>query len=401
MIVVGGGAIGLTSAWRCAQVGLSTAVFDPSPASGATWAAAGMLAPVTELHYGEEALLNLNLESNSMWEGFAAELEDEAGAPIGYRRTGTLSVARDTDDLAVLEDLQVFQRSLGLDVERLRSRECRRLEPMLAPGIRGGLLVAGDHQVDNRALARAVRTAAERAGVRVHRSAVAEVRADRGAVRGIVDAHGVEHHADAVVVAAGWQSGALRGLPAADVPSVRPVKGQLLHLRAREHAGWRAGEPLAQRNIRGLEAYLVPRSDGRLVVGATVEELGEDRTVTAGGVLDLLRAAWELVPAVTELEFVEAAVGLRPGSPDNAPLIGPGSLDGLVIATGHYRNGILLTPITADAVAAMVAGTPVPDAVLPFSPQRFTRRGTVGAVGGKAVGGKPVGGKPVGGTEQA
>jgi glycine oxidase len=370
-VVVGGGVIGLGIAWRAALAGLQVTVVD-APGWGASWAAAGMLAPVTEVHYGEQALLRLNLAAAARWPAFVAELEERAGVSVGYRRCGTLIVARDSDDNAALDDLYRFQRGLGLQVERLRGRECRRLEPGLAPSVRGGIMAAGDHQVDNRALLAALVTACDRAGVRRRSARVAAVRVERDRVRGVVLAGGEALDAPAVVLAAGCWSGTLGGLPPGAMPPVRPVKGQLLHLRGPAEA------PLCQRNVRGLEVYVVPRDDGRVVIGATVEEQGFDTTVTAGAVHDLLRAAFELLPEVTELELVETVAGLRPGSPDNAPMLGPSRLEGLVIAAGHYRNGILLTPVTADAMAELLVSGRVPEIVASFSPRRFATAGDAG-----------------------
>src|SRR4029453_7637029 len=350
-VVVGGGVIGLGIAWRAATAGLSVTVVDEAPGRGASWAAAGMLAPVTELHYGEDELLALNLASAARWPGFAAEVEEASGQPVGYRPGGTLAVARDADDKPALEDLYRFQRGAGLEVQRLRSRECRQLEPGLHPSIRGGVLAAGDHQVDHRALVLALLGACERAGG-----------------RGWVRAGGEPRAAGPVVLAAGCWSGGLGGLAAEALPPVRPVKGQLLYLRGP------ADQPLCSRNVRGLEVYVVPRGDGRVVVGATVEEQGFDTTVTAGAVHDRLRAARELLPDPAELELLETVVGLRPGSPDNAPMLGPAGPQGLVVATGHYPNGILLPPVTADAVAELLATGQVPELIAPFGLGRFAGR---------------------------
>jgi glycine oxidase len=369
LAVVGGGVIGLAVAWRAALAGLRVTVVDPAPGGGASWAAAGMLAPVTEVHYGEQALLRLNLAAAERWPSFAAELEEAAGRPVGYRACGTLTVARDADDLAAIDDLYRFQRGLGLGVERLRGRECRRLEPGLAPGVRGGVLAPGDHQVDNRALVGALLAAVARAGVVLRAARVTGVRVAGERARGVVLDGGETLAAGAVVLAAGCWSGALDGLDPALLPPVRPVKGQLLHLRGP------VASPLAQRNVRGVEVYLVPRADGRVVVGATVEEQGFDLRVTAGAVHRLLRAATELLPDVEELELTETVAGLRPGSPDNAPLLGPTGLDGLLVASGHYRNGILLTPVTADAICELLTSGQVPAAIAPFSPRRFERAG--------------------------
>jgi glycine oxidase len=364
-VVVGGGVIGLAIAWRAAQAGMTVTVVDERPGRGASWAAAGMLAPVTEVHYGERPLLGLNLAASARWPGFAAEVEEAGGRPVGYTPVGTLAVARDADDNAALEDLYQFQLRCGLEVERLRSRECRQLEPGLHPGIRGGVLAAGDHQVDNRALVEALLVACERAGVRMVSGRVAELAAEGDRVTGVVLADGERLAAATVVLAAGCWSGGLGGVAAEALPPVRPVKGQLLYLRGP------ASEPLCSRNVRGLEVYLVPRGDGRVVVGATVEEQGFDTRVTAGAVHDLLRAALELLPDAAELELLETVCGLRPGSPDNAPMIGPAGPEGLVVATGHYRNGILLTPVTADAVAELLATGRVPEAIAAFAPGRF------------------------------
>jgi glycine oxidase len=363
--VVGGGVIGLGIAWRAAQAGLRVTVVDQAPGRGASWAAAGMLAPVTEVHYGERPLLGLNLAAAARWPSFAAEVEEAAGRPVGYRPAGTLAVARDADDNAALEDLYRFQLRCGLEVQRLRSRECRQLEPGLAPSIRGGVLAAGDHQVDNRALVEALLVACSRAGVRMVTGRVAELAVEGDRVTGVVLGEGGRLPAGAVVLAAGCWSGEIGGLAAEALVPVRPVKGQLLYLRGP------AGQPLCQRNVRGLEVYVVPRGDGRVVVGATVEEQGFDTRATAGAVHDLLRAALELLPDVAELELLETVVGLRPGSPDNAPMLGPAGPEGLVVATGHYRNGILLTPVTADAVAQLLATGRVPELIAPFAPGRF------------------------------
>jgi glycine oxidase len=380
LVVIGGGAIGLATAWRAASAGLRVTLLDPDPGHGASWAAAGMLAPVTEVHYGELPLLALNLASNGLWPSFAAELTELTGHDIGYRRTGTLMVARDTDDLAVLDRLLAYQRAHDLEVERLSSRECRQREPRLSPRIRGGMLVPGDHQVDNRALVEALVVACDKAGVerRAERADEVIVEADR--VTGVRAAGGTIA-CGRVLVAGGCWSASLGGLPPGMIP-VRPVKGQLLHLRApsagrliRSGArGARSGPadpPLATGNIRGVDVYLVPRADGRFVVGATVEERGHDTTVTAGAVADLLRDAIELLPDIAELELAEATAGLRPGSPDNAPMIGPAAIDGLVVAAGHYRNGILLTPVTSAGIAELLTTGTLPGVLRPFSPRRF------------------------------
>ena len=362
--VIGGGAIGLAVAWRAASAGLSVALVDDLPGRGASWAAAGMLAPVTEAHYGERSLLELNLASSEKWPAFAEELEEVSGRSIGYRRCGTLAVARDADDNVALEDLYRYQKDLGLEVERLKGSECRELEPALAPSVRGGILVPGDHQVDNRALVTALQEACTRAGVAFVAARARELLFVDDRLEAVGLGNGESLKCGRAVLAAGCWSGSIEGLPASLRPPVRPVKGQVLVLKGPRR------DPLLSRNVRGLEVYLVPRTDGRLILGATVEEMGFDVRVSAGGVYALLRDAYELVPGITELELLETVVGLRPGSPDNAPLLGP-IAEGLVLATGHYRNGILLTPATADAIARILVADAVPHLIQPFAPQRL------------------------------
>ncbi|MDT0480820.1 glycine oxidase ThiO [Streptomyces doebereineriae] len=370
VLVVGGGIIGLVTAWRAAQRGLTTAVVDPEPGGGAAQVAAGMLAAVTELHYGEQTLLGLNLASAHRYPDFAAELTDLTGLDLGYRRCGTLAVALDADDRAHLRELHALQRQSGLESEWLSGRECRRLEPMLAPGVRGGLRVDGDHQIDPRRLTRALLAACEQAGVVFHRAWAKGLRVAGNRAAGVTTTDGDELGAGQVVLAAGSLSGRLEGVPQDVLPPVRPVKGQVLRLTVPPHRA-----PFLSRTVRavvrGSQVYLVPRENGELVIGATSEELGWDTTVTAGGVYELLRDAHELVPGITELPLTETRAGLRPGSPDNAPLLGPTELTGLVLATGHYRNGVLLTPITGDAMAHVLTTGELPDVARPFTPRRF------------------------------
>ncbi len=360
-VVVGGGLIGLACAWRAAQRGLSVLVVERGePGGGASGVAAGMLAPVTEAEFGEEPLLRLNLAGRELWPGFAAELEERTGLSTGYRETGALVVAADRDDNEELRRHHALQRALGLDAEWLPPSGCRRLEPGLSPHVGGGILAPQDAQADPGAVVRALRAALDEAGGELVRGEVRGVQASSGRVSAVETADG-EVAAGAVIVAAGAWSAAL-----AEGPPVRPVKGQILELRARQGMP----EPIT-RIVRSPRCYLVPRGDGRVVLGATVEEQGFDTSVTADGVYRLLEAAWELVPEVGELELVAARAGLRPGSPDNAPVIGHGELEGLVWATGHYRNGVLLTPITAAAVALLLAGEGPPPATEGFTPARW------------------------------
>ncbi|WP_228561224.1 glycine oxidase ThiO [Catenulispora pinisilvae] len=374
VLIIGGGLIGLATAWRTAARGLSVTLCDPAPGANASFAAAGMLTPVTELHYGEEALLGLNLASAKRYPSFIAELQEAAGGlDPGYTEAGTLVVAFDGDDREVLADLHLFQQSLGLKAEWLAGSQARRLEPMLAPSVRGGLLVSGDHQVDNRMLLAALFAALEREPkTRIVRSKVAEVTVAADRATGVVLEDGTALAAEQVVLSAGCWSGQIGGIPPELLPPVRPIKGQILRLAVPE-----VFRPFLSRTVRYVvrnnQAYLVPRAHGELVLGATVEEQDYDTTVTAGGVYELLRDARELVPGITELPLIETRAALRPGTPDNAPMIGPTALPGLLYATGHYRHGVLLTPATADGMAEILATGAVPEALAPFSPQRFGR----------------------------
>ena len=370
--VVGGGVIGLCSAWKIASEGMRVAVVDPDPGRGASWVAAGMLAPVTEVHHGEEALLALALASARLWPAFAAELAETVARPIGYRTTGTLVVAADEGDRAWAHELFEFQRHLGLGVEWLTGRRARQLEPNIAPGVRGAIWAPGDHQIDNRRFVGALLDAVRGAGaVPVHRRAAA-LECSAGVVSGVRLDDGTTLRAPTVVLAAGSWSAGLEGLPEGAAPAVRPVKGQILRLRPG------GGAPVLTPTVRGLvqgsSVYVVPRDDGTVVVGATVEERGFDTAVTAGAVYELLRDAHRVVPGITEMVLDEASAGLRPGSPDNAPIVGPCAVrgaEGLVLATGHYRQGILLAPITAAAVAALVSGREPPEEMRAFGPERF------------------------------
>ncbi len=360
IVVIGAGAIGLGIAWRASQRGLPVTLVDPAPGGGASHVAAGMLTPVGELQYGEEEQLRLGLDSRDRYPAFAAELADLTGVDIGLRREGNLSVAYDADDLAFLQDQHRFQESLGLRTEPLTGRECRRLEPMLAPSVRGGILAPDDGSVDPRRLLKALLAAC--ANIPLVRERARELVVEDGRVRGVRLENGDVLAAERVVVAAGSWSRELTGLP------IRPVKGQILRLRGPRPFLTRATRGL----VRGFSMYLVPRPDGELVVGATQEELGFDARVTASGLWELLRDARTLFPGITELEFAEVTASFRPGSPDNAPILGPVGPEGLLAATGHFRNGILLTPLTADAMADLLDGREPPEAVRPFGAGRLT-----------------------------
>jgi glycine oxidase len=393
VVVVGGGIIGLAVAWRARQRGMTVTVFERGAIGrGASHVAAGMLAPVAEAEFGDAGrrMLELGLRSAEIWPDFASELEAEA--PVGLAKTGTLLVARDEDEARELERQIAFRDSLGLGGERLRPSEAREREPALAPTIRLALEVPGDHSVDPRLVLEALKRACESTGVDLREHApVVRIECDRngdrvtgvivGSERGLVASAGEGRPQDAastgerdeelvraaqVVLAAGAWVERIGGLPSDGRLPVRPVKGQVLRLRDRDGPG------LLRRVVRFGGGYLVPRGEGSYVLGATVEERGFELQPAAGGVYELLRDAHELVPGVSELQIEELSVGLRPGTPDNLPAIGPGALEGLTWAAGHYRNGILLAPLTAELVAAILAGRkPVDPLLSACAPARF------------------------------
>ena len=362
LAVAGGGAIGLACAWRAAGRGLRTVVVDAGD-PGAWQVAAGMLAPVAEAQVGDATAVELGLRAARGFGAFVDELSED----VGHRTTGTLLVARDRDEAEALERELAFRRELGLEVERLRPSQARRAEPALAPTVRLALDVPGDHSVDPRRLVAALATAFERAGGTIRRARVAGVALEGDArVAGLRLDDGEVIRADRVLVATGTGP-----IEAPDAVPVRPVKGQVLRLR--DPRGDRPHPPLIERTVRGPDAYLVPRADGTYVLGATMEERGIDTAPTAGGVYELIRDISEVVPGVLELELEEVRAGLRPATPDNLPAIGHGTVDGLLWAAGHFRNGILLAPLTAGLIAAAAAGEPLPDWAAVADPRRFAK----------------------------
>jgi len=369
VVVVGAGVIGMTSAFELASEGLAVTIVDPSPARGALWAAAGMLAPAAEYLYGEEALARANRASEEAWEELAPRLEAASGRSVGLEHSGTLALAATPADAEALDELGAAARALGLSVERLTPSEAREIEPALAPRLASALWMPDDHHLDNRALGEALLEACRRQGVVFVEAAAARIVVEGERAVGVeLAGTGERLLAPKVVLAAGAWSASISGLPDEVVPPIRPVKGQILRLR-------RSGREVAPTHVvramvEGARVYLVPRRSGEIVVGATMEEQGFDTRVTAGAVLDLLRHTWRVVPSIAEMELQEAVARLRPGTPDNAPLVGQSTLPGLVIACGHFRHGILLAPLTAAAVAASVMGREPPATMAPFDPAR-------------------------------
>ncbi|MGO9974421.1 MAG: glycine oxidase ThiO [Solirubrobacteraceae bacterium] len=365
--IVGAGVIGLAVGWRAARRGLGVVVLERGAAGrGTSHFAAGMIAPIAEATPSEPALLELGLQSARLYPDFVAGVRERSGIDPLYRQFGTLLVARDRDEAEALERERAFREQLGLPVRRLLASEARRLEPALSPSLRLALEIPDDHAVDPRRLTAALAVALRADGGELRSGAeVSEVLLAGERVRGVRIAGGATVSAGAVVIAAGPWSGGVAGLPVHARVPLRPVKGQIMRLRDP------AGPGLLSRVLRMQPGYLVPRGDGRYVLGATMEERGFDTTVTVEAVHTLLRDAVELVPGVTELVIDETGAAIRPGTPDNMPMVGPGALGGLYWATGHHRHGFLLAPVTAEMMARELAGEAPSELSARFAPGRF------------------------------
>lgn len=371
VIIVGGGVIGLGIGWQLAKAGCTVSIYERNQAGrAASWAAAGMLAPHAEVHFEERELLNMGVQSCRMYPEWVAELETDSRMNVGYRAEGTLIVGVDRDDARELEHLYESQKLLNLKVEWITGREAREMEPLLSPKITAAIWSKDDHQVDNRAMVEALIKAYRNADGILHEdTSVDKIEIVDGKAKGIWVKDNLEE-ADVIVLAAGCWSSDINGLPKAVQPPVRPVKGQMLALQMEEGV-------VLQKVIRAPRAkyptdvYLVPKDDGRLVIGATSEEMGFDTRLTAGGLFELLRGAWEAVPGIYDLPVLETWAGLRPGSRDNAPILGKTGVENLIMATGHYRNGILLTPITSREIASLILTDQTSENIAPFQLSRF------------------------------
>jgi glycine oxidase len=283
---------------------------------------------------------------------------------VGYRDEGTLAVALTRDDAEQLRFTVAFQRRLGIDIELMTGAAARDLEPHLHPGLVGAARCARDHQIDNRLAVTALKRALASAGGRLHEGCEAALDMAGGRLAGVVGGDR-PHRAEFVVIAAGAWSRGIAGLPGPLRPPVRPIKGQMLALRMAPD------DPLIRHVVWSPRAYFVPRRDGRLLVGATVEERGFDASLTAGGIYVLLESARRTIPGTEDLAIDEIWCGFRPGSRDDAPILGPTAIPGLILATGHHRSGILLTPATAEAIADCILTGRVPEAIRPFGLDRF------------------------------
>ena len=373
IIIIGGGVIGLGIGWQLAKAGAAVTIYERSEVGrAASWAAAGMLAPLAEAHSEEPELLKLGCQSLDRYPQWTAELEADAEMSIGYRMEGTLIVGLEPDDTHQLRHIYEAQQHLRLDVNWLNGREARDIESALSPRVTAAIHCASDYQVDNRRMVTALQRAYQVSGGVLHEKSDIERIVIKNGIATGVQVHDTFQEADIVILSAGCWSAQVAGIPEAILPPVRPVKGQMLALQM--EGGIAINSVI--RTVRArypVPVYLVPRSDGRLIVGATSEEMGFDTRLTAGGVFELLRGAWEAVPGIYELPLLETWTGLRPGSRDNAPILGKTPIENLIYATGHYRNGILLTPVTAYEIAKLILTGETSETIHPFQLDRFLR----------------------------
>ena len=374
VLIIGGGVIGLGIGWQLAKAGAAVTIYERGQAGrGASWAAAGMLGPIAEAHSDELDLLKLSSQSLARYPEWVDELETETEMSIGYRAEGTLIIGIEPDDAYQLRHTYTLQQDLGLKTEWLSGREACKIERALSPYVTAAIRCETDHQVDNRLMTQALQCAYQaRGGVLHQNSTVEKIVIENGTAKGVQTQDGFQG-ADVCILAAGCWSGQISGLPDSIIPPVRPVKGQMLALRMQE-------DVMIKNVIRTVKArypmpvYLVPRTDGRLIVGATTEEIGFDTELTVGGIYELLHGACEAVPGIYQLPLIETWTGLRPGSSDNAPILGKTSVKNLIYATGHYRNGILLTPITAYEISKLILTGETSETIAPFHFDRFSKQ---------------------------
>jgi glycine oxidase len=366
-VIIGGGVIGLSIAWRLGRAGHGSRVLVLEAGqlgAGASRVAAGMVAPVAEAGFDDPDFVRFGRASREQYPAFVDELSADAGTLVAFEASGSLVVGLNRDDVEAMRRTFHYRQSVDLPVEWLSGTEAREIEPTLTPRVSAAMWIADDGQVDTRALLPALVRACARRGVELReRASVSRVVVEGGAVAAI-ETRGERVPADVVIVAAGAWSGGLAGIPDDVLPPVRPIKGQIVRLK-------QTHDFALAHMIRGPWAYLLPKADGTVVVGATQEEAGFDLTPTAGGVKNILEHGWEVVPSIYDLPIEGIEVGLRPGTRDHRPVIGPTRVRGLIMATGHFRHGILLAPATAEAVCEGVTTGRFGDGVAAFAPDRF------------------------------
>jgi len=365
IVIIGGGIIGLSLGWQLLRRGRPVAIFERGEAGReASWIAGGLLAPHAEVGFEEEELLRAGVRSHELYRRFVDELHEDTGQQITLDPRGTLIVGFNRDDTERIRRLFEFRQHLGLPVDWLMGSEAREREPLLSPKVTAAISIPDDNQINNRRLVDMLKKAFVARGGRLEEnSSIVSIETEnRGALR--VAGPSGETPASAIVVAAGCWSAQIGGIPEALRPPVRPVKGQIIALRLSDDVNF-------GHVIRSPDIYLVPKDDGRLVLGASQEEMGFDKTPTAGEVMRLLERGWEAVPSIYDLTLESVDVGLRPGSRDNHPIMGATSIENIYYATGHFRHGILLAPLTAYSMTDLIIDGETTDLIKPFDPQRF------------------------------
>jgi glycine oxidase len=360
--IAGGGLIGAAIAFELARASLQVALFDrQQPGEGSSWAAAGILSPAPE-NSGMISTVPLGRASLQLYPEFVAAVEEISGQNAGYRACGTLEALFSSDPQEKLSTIIALHHGLGLKAEPLSAEDAREMEPALSPELEAAVFRPNEACVDNRALTKAVLAAAESSGVKIFATSnVQSIAKDGGRCAGFL-VNGEKVQSRWSIIAAGCRSAEIEG--AAQYAPVRPAKGQMIALRAKDLS--------IERVLWSDHVYLVPRNDGRILAGATVEYVGFDKNVTVGGVQKIIAGALQLAPALADAQIEETWAGLRPDSPDHLPIIGPTDLDGLLIATGHFRSGILLAPITAQLIREWITTQNVRQDWARFSPMRFS-----------------------------
>ncbi len=366
LLVIGAGIAGLTVARAARKHGISVTVVDAAkPGEGTSWMAAGMLAPLVEARLSERDLLTLGRASLARWETFSEEVASNTSLDIGYRTEGTILTGAEHDHFGMIDHTAEEYRSLGLEVEGLTGEDLRRYEPCLATGAMRGYFVPGDHQVDNRVLIRVLLDNLEESdGVDLlSGTRIVALEEDSSGIT-LVSENGPVASGDRVVVAVGAYLSRIKGLPNSVRRVVQPVKGEIVRLR-------QSSEPLLRHVVRTPEVYLVPKSDGTLVIGASTEERGFEAENRVGPTFELLRSAYETVPGVYELPMISLGVGFRPATLDHMPMVGRLGDSRIFLASGYYRHGILFAPYCADLLLRYIENDHEPEELRPFRPDRF------------------------------
>lgn len=368
LLVIGGGVVGLATAWKAAAEGLSVTVLaDPERAEASRAAVGGLsFCPAEAVASGDEVMIDLSLAAKRDFPAFITSLEEASGVPALHRKWPTLMVARTDADEALMDQVELARSRVGFSSRRLSAAACRDAEPGLAEGIRSGLLLEDHDQVDSKALTESLAAACAASGVTVRAASVRAILQDAGRTSGVELSDREIVEATSVVVAAGAWSGSINGLPTELEDSVRPVAGQVVILEGP------AGHQLPRHDLRAADCYMVTRSDGTILLGATKEDKGYDQRPTAGNVHALLHAAESLWPGIRDCRWLETRVGMRPLSADQWPIVGATSIEGVFVATGHFRNGIMFGAASADAIVAMVRGREASPLFAPFSPSRLS-----------------------------